>query len=117
MKVKNTERPGYLPVLTPGERAGRPASERMVISSPMSFAGSAQRLWKMTEGHDKDWQTAAMAALAVSCITMAWSVIVCWYAIFWIWLVPFRLLRRGDRKAKVRAAQHRELLEAAREQR
>jgi hypothetical protein len=35
-----------------------------------------------------------------------------WYLIFCLLLVPYRLIRRGNHKDKVRAMQHREQLEA-----
>jgi len=40
--------------------------------------------------------------------------VLCWYAIFGLLLVPYRLLRRGQRKRDVAAKRHAELLAAAR---
>jgi hypothetical protein len=42
-------------------------------------------------------------------------VIVVWYLIFGILLIPFRLLRRGARKRKRETRMHEETLEAIRE--
>lgn len=86
-------------------------SEKVVVSAPMSFAGSTQRIWRMTEVGSSAAK-AALIPLAVILLVLAWSIILCWYCIFGLLLVPYRLLRRGSRKRKVAALQHREQLSA-----
>ena len=91
--------------------SGKMKSEKVVVSAPMSFAGSAQRIWKITD-QDNTVVKMILGVVAVSLISFAWSVVLVWYMVFGILLVPYRLIRRGNRKDKVRALQHREQLEA-----
>jgi Flp pilus assembly protein TadB len=86
-------------------------SEKVVVSAPMSFAGSAQRVWKLTrdkEGGPK----IAFVIIAFLILSIWWPLIAAWYLLFGILLVPYRLLRRGSRKRKRQALQHREMLAA-----
>ena len=48
--------------------------------------------------------------LAIMLILVAWVFVTCWYLIWGLWLVPYRLLRRGARKRKAEALRHRELM-------
>jgi len=47
-----------------------------------------------------------------SILLVWWTVIGGWYIVFGIFLVPYRLLRRGARKRKAEALHHREMLGA-----
>lgn len=87
----------------------RLASEHVVIASPMSLAGSAARLWRITS-HGHGITRAGLVALALALVVVAWAAVLAWYAIFGIWLIPYRLLRRGQRKRKVAGLRHRETL-------
>lgn len=99
-------------------------SEKVVLSSPMSFAGSAARSWKIaayrpydstaTFGVKLAWVVVRVCLIIVALFVIAawWSLIVCWYLLFGLLVVPWRLLRRGQRKDKKRQLQHREILEA-----
>lgn len=89
------------------------ASERVVVSAPMSFSGSAKRIWaKLVRG---PWALAALLGiLAVTLIAAVWVIVLGWYLLFGLLLTPYRLLRRGSRKRKRQALQHRELLDATR---
>jgi hypothetical protein len=79
----------------------------------MSFTGSAQHtvnlLW-----HDRpDWVKYGIGLWAIPMIVvMWWSLIFAWYFAFGLWVVPYRLARRGARKDKRHAAMHREMLDA-----
>lgn len=86
-------------------------SERVVIQAPMSFTGSAKRIWKMT-GVRNVVVKALLGLLAVALILVAWIGVACWYLVFGVLLVPFRLLRRGSRKRKRDELRHREMLAA-----
>lgn len=86
-------------------------SEQIVVSSPMSFSGSARRLANML------WTSTAIKALVgwwllPLAVTAAWALIACWYLAFGIFVVPWRLIRRGSRKRKRDDARHREVLDA-----
>lgn len=85
------------------------ASEKVILSSPMSFSGSAARIWRITE--KGGILRLLLIPFALSLIAVAWCCVLAWYAVFGIFLVPWRLLRRGQRKNKQRELQHREMLE------
>jgi len=88
------------------------ASEKVVVSAPMSFAGSAQRLWKPVRRTSNPAVKILVGTLMALTITMVWIAVVCWYLIFGLFLVPYRLIRRGDRKRRRSDLQHRETLDA-----
>ena len=91
--------------------SGKLRSEQVVLSSPMSFTGSAKRIWKLT-----DQEVVALHYLlmpvCVTLIVLAWCIVAVWTIFFGICLIPYRMFRRGSRKEKVRNLQHREQLEA-----
>jgi len=91
--------------------ADRMASEEVVVSAPMSFAGSAQRSWKLTRNQN-GWKKALVVAGVLLLILLWWSLVLVWYVVFGILLVPYRLIRRGGRKRKREGLQHREVLDA-----
>lgn len=80
----------------------RLASERVVIAAPFSFSGSAQRIWRVGGG----WFKPLLAVV----IGLAWLGVLCWYCLFGLLLVPYRLIRRGSRKRKAEVLRHRELM-------
>lgn len=92
------------------------ASEKVVVSAPMSYHGSAARLWKLVEA--VDGPARVVVALGVSMLVMvAWLAITSWYMFFGVLLVPYRLIRRGSRKRKVEGLRHREMLDALQQSR
>jgi hypothetical protein len=46
-------------------------------------------------------------------LVVAWALVLAWYCLFGLALVPYRLIRRSDRNRKRDALQHREVLAAA----
>jgi hypothetical protein len=88
----------------------RLASEDVIISAPMSYAGSAQRILRLRRRAQSGGSLAALTMAAVVLIVSAWLMVTVWYLIWGIWLVPYRLVRRSARKRKVEALRHRELL-------
>ena len=77
----------------------------------MSFTGSAQRLWKFTRSCPANvWASAAIYTGVVLLIGVMWMAVLCWYFIFGLWLVPYRLIRRGQRKRRMQELRHREML-------
>ncbi len=89
-----------------------PASSRVVVEAPFSFTGSAKRLWKPVANVANPVAKIALGFLMVTVIFMAWTMILCWYLMFGLLLVPYRLLRRGSRNRKRQDLQHREQLAA-----
>ncbi len=101
-----------MPTLPRGQAYGRPASEGVVVQAPLSFTGSAKRLWKAVESASNPLSKVAFGALMVVLIFVAWSVILGWYLFFGLLLVPYRLIRRGGRRRKQAELRHREMLAA-----
>ena len=88
----------------------RLASEDVIINAPMSYAGSAQRIIRLRRHADGGVKLFAITSLAILLILMLWVLVTAWYLIWGLWLVPYRLLRRGARKRKAEALRHRELM-------
>jgi hypothetical protein len=78
----------------------------------MSFAGSAQRLWPLTRRPQATWARVLTITGMVLLINVIWSLVLCWYMMWGALLVPYRLVRRGQRKRKLEQARHEELLQA-----
>ncbi|SRR3989344_7043972 len=95
-------------------------SEKVVVSAPFSFAGSTQRIWKMTNV-DNVILKLFLIPLAIIVIVFAWMFVVCWYfviyVLFGLWFIPYRLLRRGSRKRKQEKLRHQEVLDAIEQRR
>ena len=76
-------------------------SEKIVISSPLSFSGSAKRIWKITDV-DNPVVKALLSLVAAALIMFAWVFVAFWYVliyvVFGILFIPYRLLRRSSRK-------------------
>ncbi|HZU61335.1 MAG TPA: DUF1707 domain-containing protein [Solirubrobacteraceae bacterium] len=90
----------------------RLASEEVIISAPMSYVGSAQRIGRLRRRVDSGWELTAVTTLVVVLTVLAWLLVTVWYLSWGLLLVPYRLIRRGQRKRKVEALRHRELLGA-----
>lgn len=88
-------------------------ADHVVIQSPMSFVGSARRIWRLTRT-GPTWTRALTIPTAVLLIAAAWCGVLAWTLVFGVLLIPYRLMRRGQRKRKQEAARHNELLNAAR---
>lgn len=91
------------------------ASEKVVVSAPLSFSGSAQRIWKITEVENPIAKF-ALSLLAITLIIGAWMFVLCWYfvmyVLFGVFFLIFRLFTRGRRKDKRDKLRHREVLDA-----
>lgn len=84
-------------------------SEDVVVDAPMSFTGSAKRLWKLTPNGSGPLRWLGVTGVTLL-IALVWVLVACWYLIFGLFLVPYRLLRRSQRKSRRQALQHRETL-------
>ena len=100
--------------------AERFASEKIVVSAPFSFNGSALRIWKITdtENYALKWFLLIPAALILVCC--AWMLVAVWYVIMYVCLgilfIPYRLIRRSGRKQKRDKLRHREIIDAIEKQ-
>jgi hypothetical protein len=88
----------------------RLASEDVIINAPMSYAGSAQRIMRIRRHADGGGKLVAITVLAIVLVLVVWMLVTTWYLLWGLWLVPYRLLRRGARKRKAEALRHRELM-------
>ena len=82
------------------------ASERIVIAAPMSFVGSAQLVWRAFDAPLLRW------TVGLTILLLWWWLIIGWYLCFGLLLVPYRIVRRGQRKRRLEDARHSELLQA-----
>jgi hypothetical protein len=88
----------------------RLASEDVIISAPLSYTGSAQRIMRLRRRAENAGSLVALTTAALVLIVFAWVMVTMWYLTWGLLLVPYRLLRRGARKRQVEALRHRELL-------
>lgn len=88
-------------------------SEKIILASPLSFIGSAKRIWHMTETGGA--LKIVAIPMAIILIVFAWVIVSIWYVIiyiiFGVLCIPYRLLRRSDRKQKQEKLRHREILD------
>jgi hypothetical protein len=90
----------------------RLASEDVIINAPMSYAGSAQRIWRIRRRAQSERALVALTVVAILLVAVVWTLVTSWYLLWGLWLVPYRLLRRGSRKRKAEMMRHRELMGA-----
>ena len=94
---------------------GKLKSEKIIISSPLSFIGSVKRIWKITDV-DNPAVKMLLNLVAAALILFAWVFVAFWYVliyvVFGILFIPYRMLRRSSRKQKQAKLRHREVLEA-----
>lgn len=88
----------------------RLASEDVIINAPMSYAGSAQRILRLRRRARNGGEKVAVTGLAIVLVLLAWVIVTAWYLVWGVWLIPYRILRRGARKRKAEALRHRELM-------
>lgn len=87
------------------------ASEQVIVSAPLSFHGSAARIWKVTAIENPFVKWLLILPIALVLISVVWFAIIFWYLIFGLLLVPYRLIRRGSRKNKREQLRHREIID------
>lgn len=88
-------------------------SEKIILASPLSFIGSAKRIWHIAETSGA--LKIVAIPMAIILIVFAWVIVSIWYVIiyiiFGVLFVPYRLLRRSGRKQKQEKLRHREILD------
>ena len=65
----------------------------MVVESPLSYTGSAKRIWRAL---GRSW----LIPFGLILIFLAWSFVTAWYLTWGLLVAPWRLLRRGQRRNK-----------------
>jgi hypothetical protein len=98
--------------LTVYEPVERLASEDVVLAAPLSYTGSAQRIWSVTRISDRTEIVVPLVAAAILGTVGIWLLVTAWYLIFGVFLVPYRIVRRGQRKRRLEELRHREQLAA-----
>ena len=108
--------------------APRRESDEIVLSSPMSFVGSAQRIWRafatIPANIVAPWPrrivTALVVALDLTLITLVWTFLLGWYVlafgVFGFLVIPWRFHQRSQRRALQEQIRLRETIEAAQRQ-
>lgn len=90
-------------------------SEKVVVSAPLSFSGSALRIWKITNV-ESSIAKIVLVPLAITLIIGTWMFVLCWYfvmyVLFGVFFFIFRLFTRSRRKNKRNKLRHREMLDA-----
>lgn len=74
-----------------------------VVSSPMSFIGSSERIWRLANRVPLLFKFFTIPFALVVIPTM-WMVVLLWYCAFaalWMFVIPYRLVRRGQRRRHV----------------
>ena len=84
-------------------------SERVIVEAPLSFVGATRRVWRLSGN------VFVRILLLAPLVALAWLVVAAWYVFFGIWLIPYRILRRGQRRRKQEMLRHRELIGARHE--
>lgn len=86
-------------------------SEKVSVAAPFSFQGSAERIWRVGNAiTNENFRIGYLVLAVVLLIPTAWTLVLSWYLCWGIWLVPYRMIRRSQRKNKVAELRHRELL-------
>jgi hypothetical protein len=79
-------------------------SQNYTVEAPLSFAGSARRLWLFSDA------TPYRVCCALLFIPTAWLMVFSWYCLFGLAVVPYRLIRRSQRKRNLEQLRHDELV-------
>lgn len=87
----------------------QPKPEVIAVSAPMSYTGSAKRIFKLTHIDNALLKWPLLVPIALILTLTAWVFVTLWYLIFGILVIPYRLLRRSQHKAKRDNIRHREL--------
>ena len=80
-----------------------PITAKKTYASPMSYVGSLRRItaWIRNFG-DTPVKAAAAWLLGAAALLTMWTLVTAWYVItvglFGVFMIPFRLIRRGHRK-------------------
>jgi Flp pilus assembly protein TadB len=88
------------------------SSEQVILEAPMSFTGCTKRTLRFAGKHQcTHWWSKALAGTGLMFwLLLAYVSILTWYLFFGLLLVPYRLIRRSQRKNEKESRQHAELL-------
>jgi hypothetical protein len=84
-----------------------------VVAAPLSFAGSFGRLKVWLWDNKPLWFRLVISWWAFPVyLYFWWQAIVVWYLLFGIFVIPYRLIRRGSRNRRRQQLMHEELVSA-----
>jgi len=75
-------------------------SQNVVISAPMSYTGSAKRLWRLTRLGPTWLRWALTIWLTVALVAVAWAAVTVWYVCAGWLMIPYRMIRRSQRRQR-----------------
>lgn len=82
----------------------------VVIQAPMSYTGSAKRLWRPVK-HSSGLAKLAIGSFMFLVVLAAWSAVTVWYLFaFWL-MIPYRMIRRGQRRQRRDTLRQQEMLQ------
>lgn len=96
------------------EQPAQYQSKKIIVEAPFSFTGATKRIWPLTNSDNAQLKYFVLVPSVILLLCVCYLAIATWYAMFGLLLVPYRLMRRSQRKNKLRDAQHAELLAATR---
>jgi membrane glycosyltransferase len=82
-----------------------PVVKSKTYAAPLSFVGSTRRIvaWSRGAIERNPHMRAPLWIMTVSALLVSWAVVFCWYAVvfglFGILMIPYRLVRRSQRKS------------------
>src|SRR5213079_1110485 len=77
--VPNTAAPPVAAQRSSHLEASKLESEKVVVAAPLSYAGSAARIWRLTGLHPHPGARIGLGILAILLILAAWCVVTSWY--------------------------------------
>ena len=88
-------------------------AHKVAVAAPMSFAGAAVRLKILLVEDKPTWFRLGFTWWAFPLYLFAWWYLVfIWYLAFGLLVVPYRIIRRGQRNRKRQQLMHEELVSA-----
>lgn len=76
-------------------------SSKVVIEAPMSFSGSMQRLNNWFWADQPLWLKLSFSWwLMPTLLIFWWALILPWYLVFGLWLIPYRSARQAQRRRR-----------------
>lgn len=92
------------------DTTGMLSSEKIRVNSFISFKGSAQRIWQLTQVNNQALRV-FLQIVSVFAIYFVWCFVAIWYFFFFPISIPYRYFRNNQKRDQIRALQHREQLE------
>lgn len=86
-------------------------SDQVIIEAPMSFSGATKRIIRLCNVDNTLLRYTYIFTAVLIILPLVYILVLCWYLVFGIFLIPYRLIRRSNRKSKRDSLRHNEILE------